>query len=104
MMSELKTLDSHEHPHIVRVLDLCEDTKNIYIVSELIRHGTLEENLRRIKENHIIDAAFLILTYQSKCLNNEMAFLSLEIKYILCSPMIPALQQNCHLRTVKLWE
>ena len=49
-MSELKTLDSHEHPHIVRVLDLCEDTKNIYIVSELIRHGTLEQNLERIKQ------------------------------------------------------
>ena len=49
MISEIMTLDSHEHPHIVRVLDLCEDEKNIYIVSELIRHGTLEENLERIK-------------------------------------------------------
>ena len=50
MISEIMTLDSHEHPHIVRVLDLCEDEKNIYIVSELIRHGTLEENLERIKK------------------------------------------------------
>ena len=25
MISELQTLDTHEHPHIVRVLDLCED-------------------------------------------------------------------------------
>ena len=52
MISELQTLDTHEHPHIVRVLDLCEDNKNIYIVSELIRHGTLDENLNRIKKAH----------------------------------------------------
>ena len=34
------------------MLDLCEDLKNIYIVSELIRHGTLDENLDRIKKAH----------------------------------------------------
>ena len=50
MWSELDTLDKHEHPHIVSVLDLCEDSDHIYIVLELMRHGNLEENLRRIKE------------------------------------------------------
>ena len=50
MASELSTLGKIEHPHIVRVLDLYEDAEYIYIVSELMRHGTLEENLKRIKK------------------------------------------------------
>ena len=50
MMSELETLDKYEHPNIVRVLDLCEDDHNIYLVFELMRHGTLDQNLIRIQE------------------------------------------------------
>ena len=50
MESELKTLHKYDHPHIVRVLDLCEDDTNIYIVLELVRHGDLAQNIQRIKE------------------------------------------------------
>ena len=38
---ELEALQDLSHPHIVRVLDLFEDSDNIYIVSELIRGGNL---------------------------------------------------------------
>ena len=45
MMKELDALDKLEHPHIVRVLDLCEDKENIYIVLELMQYGTLTKVL-----------------------------------------------------------
>jgi len=32
MKSELEALEQLDHPHIVRVIDLCEDDNNIYIV------------------------------------------------------------------------
>ena len=50
MWQELETLDKMEHPHIVRVLDLCEDFDNIYVVLELMRHGTLTQMLAKIQE------------------------------------------------------
>ena len=45
MRQELHALDRLEHPHIVRVLDLCEDHYNIYIVLELMHCGTLTKVL-----------------------------------------------------------
>ena len=42
-----------DHPHIVRVLDLCEDDESIYIALELIKHGNLLEALRKIKQMKI---------------------------------------------------
>ena len=50
MMQELEALDQLEHPHIVRVLDLCEDEPNIYIVLELMPCGTLTDILTKIQE------------------------------------------------------
>ena len=50
MMQELEALDRLEHPHIVHVLDLCEDDKNIYIVLELMLHGTLTQKLAKLQE------------------------------------------------------
>ena len=37
----------------MRVLDLCEDANNIYVVLELMRHGTLTQMLAKIQENHL---------------------------------------------------
>ena len=51
MWQELEALDKLEHPHIVQVLDLCEDNDNVYIVAELMRHGTLTQMLTRIQES-----------------------------------------------------
>ena len=50
MWQELEALDKLEHPHIVRVLDLCEDFDHIYVVLELMRHGTLTQMLAKIQE------------------------------------------------------
>ena len=50
MMQELEALDQLEHPHIVRVLDLCEDEQHIYIVLELMACGTLTDILTKIQE------------------------------------------------------
>ena len=43
MKEELNRLQQLEHPHICRVLDLCEDKDNYYIASELVEHGNLYE-------------------------------------------------------------
>ena len=41
MRQELEMLETLNHPNIVRVLDLCEDDKHIYIISELILNGDM---------------------------------------------------------------
>ena len=51
MIQELEALDKLEHPHIVHVIDLCEDQENIYIVLELMLHGTLTQKLAKIGES-----------------------------------------------------
>ena len=42
-----------DHPHIVRVLDLCEDDNDIFIALELIEHGNLLEALTKIKKRKV---------------------------------------------------
>ena len=41
MRQELEMLQTLNHPNLVRVLDLCEDDENIYIISELIENGDM---------------------------------------------------------------
>lgn len=53
MKQELEVLEKLEHPHIVRVLDLCEDDDKIYIALELIKHGNLLEVLSKIRQRNI---------------------------------------------------
>ena len=50
MKSELEALEQLDHPHIVRVLDLCEDTDHIYIVSELLKQGNLLEVMTKMQK------------------------------------------------------
>ena len=45
MIQELEILEKLENPHIVHVLDICEDVDNIYIAMELMPHGTLMQKL-----------------------------------------------------------
>ena len=52
-MQELEALDKLEHPHVVRVIDICEDSENIYVVHELMIHGTLKQKLARIQEQRV---------------------------------------------------
>ena len=39
--SEVKTLTNISHPNIVKVIDICEDSKAVYIVTELVENGDL---------------------------------------------------------------
>ena len=43
MRQELEMLQTLNHPNLVRVLDLCEDDENIYIISELIENGDMQK-------------------------------------------------------------
>ena len=45
MKQELEVLENISHPYIVRVIDLCEDRTNIYVVSELLPSGNMLEVL-----------------------------------------------------------
>jgi len=51
MMQEIQTLEMLDHPHIVRVHEILEDDKNIYMALELIEHGNLLEVLSQMQEN-----------------------------------------------------
>ena len=53
LKEELAVCEKLDHPHIVRVLDLCEDKKDIFIAMEIIEHGNLLEALSNIKKNKV---------------------------------------------------
>ena len=40
---EFEILGDLDHPHIVQLLDICEDQQNTYIVMELMNSGTLTD-------------------------------------------------------------
>ena len=46
----LKNLD---HPHIVHVIELLEDSRSFYFVMELIEHGNLADVLDEISRNNL---------------------------------------------------
>ena len=50
MKEEISASQKLDHPHIVRVLDLCEDEEHICIALELMSHGNLREIVQSRKE------------------------------------------------------
>ena len=50
MANELDILAKTDHPHIVRVHELIEDTNNFYIVSELMNGGELYQKIVKEKK------------------------------------------------------
>ena len=52
MKKELQALEHLTHPNIVRVLDLCEDTRFIYIIAELMPHGDMYKLAIDMAKNH----------------------------------------------------
>ena len=48
--NEIWALTVLEHPNLVRVVDLCDDRKNYYIVQELMMFGTLTSMLEKIQK------------------------------------------------------
>ena len=53
MKQELEVSEKLEHPHVVKVLDLCEDDNDIFIALELIKHGNLLEVLSKMERKKI---------------------------------------------------
>ena len=49
MEQELEVLQTTEHPHIVRAIELLEDEVNFYIISELVTGGELYEHMVKVK-------------------------------------------------------
>ena len=60
MGQELEVLSKTDHPHIVRHLELYEDDKNFYIISELVRGGELCEHIMKVKRLSERQAANII--------------------------------------------
>ena len=50
MEQELEVLQSTDHPHIVRVMELLEDDSKFYIVSELVSGGELYDYIIKKKK------------------------------------------------------
>ena len=50
---EVVILGDLDHPHIVQLLDLCEDDEFLYIIMELMRYGTLTDAMIRIVQEDI---------------------------------------------------
>ena len=63
MQAELDVLQKLEHPHIVRILDLCEDTNNYFITTELLENGNLLELLTK-KNLNLKESDFANIIYQ----------------------------------------
>ena len=49
LQNELSILGEKSHPNIIRIIDLMEDEKNYYVVSELVRGGELFKRLTKLK-------------------------------------------------------
>ena len=47
--NELSILGCKSHPKIIRVIDLLEDAKNYYIVSEIVEGGELFKRLQALE-------------------------------------------------------
>jgi serine/threonine protein kinase len=45
LQNELAILGSKSHPKIIRIVDLMEDNKNYYVVSEIVEGGELFKRL-----------------------------------------------------------
>ena len=79
-----------DHPHIVRVLDLCEDEENYYIALELIKNGNLHEVLQKMKEKEvkftereIADIIYQILLAVNYIHNSKLMHRDLKLENIM---------------------
>ena len=70
--NELEILEAIQHPNVTRVFELMEDTKNYYIVMELITGGNLLEKIGRMEKftesqaAHVIKQLLLALNFMHK--------------------------------------
>lgn len=50
LKNELSILGEKSHPNLIRIIELFEDAKNYYVVSEYVRGGELFQRLARVKQ------------------------------------------------------
>ena len=60
LQNELSILGDKSHPNIIRIIDLMEDEKNYYVVSELVKGGELFKRLMKLKSFTESQAADII--------------------------------------------
>ena len=48
LRNELEILGEKSHPNIIRIIDLIEDNKNYFVVSELVQGGELFDRLAQV--------------------------------------------------------
>ena len=60
MKEEIAILSNISHPNLMRVYELLQDYDHIYIVTEYIKGGELQETLKRIKKFEEEKAALII--------------------------------------------
>lgn len=60
MKEEIAILSNISHPNLMRVYELLQDYDHIYIVTEYIKGGELQETLKRIKTFEEEKAALII--------------------------------------------
>ena len=90
LKQELEIIQKLDHPHIVRVLDLCEDEENYYIAQELIKNGNLFEVLQKMKEKdvkfserEIADILYQILLAINYIHNSKLMHRDLKLENIM---------------------
>lgn len=49
LKNELQILGEKSHPNIIRIVELFEDQKNYYIISEYVKGGELFNRLAKVK-------------------------------------------------------
>ena len=65
MQSEIMMLERLNHPNIVRVHELYEDTSHIYVVAEMIEHGNLKQvHDKTIEYDNLTEQIVLKWIYQ----------------------------------------
>ena len=60
MQNELMILSNNSHPNIIRIVDLLEDNKKYYVVSELMQGGELFSRLMTLKNFFEKDACYIV--------------------------------------------
>ena len=60
MQQELEILEKTDHPHITRVFELLEDSKNFFVIMELVSGGNLLDRVIEAKKFSEADAAEII--------------------------------------------
>jgi serine/threonine protein kinase len=83
---EIKILKTINHPNIVKFYDFYETDKNIYIIMQYIKGGTLKEYLNKYKiisENKVKEIIFYLLNAVEYLHKNEIVHRDIKLENIM---------------------